>query len=117
MPDWKAIVEERIASLHLEGAIEADLTEEIARHLQDRYRQLCDGGASPEEAFERTISEVKDLDTAGTDAFKARRSRMRDSVPVGDSTSKSFVHDFGRDLRYAIRAFRKNPIFVVFIIV
>ena len=32
MPDWKRIVRERIAALHLEGPAELDLAEELARN-------------------------------------------------------------------------------------
>ena len=32
MPDWKNIVQRRIADLHLDGAAELDLAEELAQH-------------------------------------------------------------------------------------
>jgi len=51
MPDFKKIVRERITALRLEAAAESDLTEELAQHLEDRYRELCNGGATEEEAL------------------------------------------------------------------
>jgi hypothetical protein len=62
MPEWKNIVRDRIASLRLEGSAEADLAQELSQHLEDRYRELCNGGMSEDEAFQRTISELHDID-------------------------------------------------------
>jgi hypothetical protein len=33
MPDWKAVVRERLAGLHLNGAREAEIVEELAQDL------------------------------------------------------------------------------------
>ncbi|HTS78788.1 MAG TPA: hypothetical protein VMG40_21430 [Bryobacteraceae bacterium] len=46
MPDWTHLIRDRIASLHLTPAAEWDLTEELAQHLEDRYRELLAGGAA-----------------------------------------------------------------------
>jgi hypothetical protein len=44
MPDWKNVVREHIAPLRLEGSAEADLAEELAQHLEDRYGELLGAG-------------------------------------------------------------------------
>jgi|GEM_PF-2253613 len=61
MPDWNSIVRERIAALHLEATAEADLAEELAQHLEERYREYRSGGATEEEAYLKAASELNDL--------------------------------------------------------
>ena len=53
MPDWKSLVRERLAPLRLKPTAESDLAEELAQHLEDRYRELRSGGASEEEAYRK----------------------------------------------------------------
>ena len=53
MPDWKRIVQDRIAPLRLEPTAESDLVEEFSQHLEDSYCELRSGGASDEEAHRR----------------------------------------------------------------
>jgi predicted permease len=116
MPDWKTIVQERIASLRLEGASEADLVEELARHLEDRYNELCNTGATHEDAFEATLSELKDMYPFRTNSTRARQLPLRESIPVGDPSSRNLLSDFARDLRYAGRTLRKNPVLVATVV-
>jgi hypothetical protein len=40
MPDWKHLVRERLKPLRLEATAEPELTEELAEHLEDHYREL-----------------------------------------------------------------------------
>ena len=50
MPDWKAEVHTRLASLNLSPTREAEIVDELSQHLDDRYRESIAGGASPEDA-------------------------------------------------------------------
>jgi hypothetical protein len=50
MPDWKGLIRERLKPLRLKATAEQDLTEELAQHLDDHYRELRSGGASEEDA-------------------------------------------------------------------
>src|SRR6516225_6918565 len=61
MPDWKSLVEERLRTLRCETPAEPELTAELAQNLEDYYRELCSGGASEEEAYQRTLSELDDV--------------------------------------------------------
>jgi predicted permease len=110
MPDWKSTVRDRIASLRLEGAAELDLAEELAQHLEDRYRELCSGGASEQEAYQQTILELDDMHP-----LRAKPANV-DTVAAGDARPGNFMEDLLRDLRYAARTMRKGPLFVVFVV-
>src|SRR6185437_102599 len=116
MPDWKSIVRDRIASLHLKGTAESDLAEEFSQHLEDRYRELRSGGASEDEAFQKTISELDDLYPLQAEPGRRQQLAKHDAVPAGDARSGNFMEDFWRDFRYAVRTMRKGPMFVVFVV-
>ena len=50
MPDWSREVRRRVSSLPLSPTRETEIVEELSQHLDDRWRELIAGGASPEEA-------------------------------------------------------------------
>jgi predicted permease len=111
MPDWNSLVRERIEPLRLTATAESDLTEEIAQHLEDHYRELCGGGASEEEACQKTISELDDMYPLRAGLERSQRMTKYDAVPVGDVRPGNFVEDLWRDLRYAVRTMWKSPVF------
>jgi chromosome segregation ATPase len=46
MPDWKQESKRRLAELKLAPTREAEIVEELAQHLGDRYHELLAGGAN-----------------------------------------------------------------------
>jgi predicted permease len=116
MPDWKSIVRDRITPLHLEGGAESNVIEELAQHLEDFYRDLCSGGASADEAYRKTISELDNMHPLKANTERTPRLAKYDAVPAGDSRPGNFMEDLWRDLRYAFRAMRKGPLFVLFVV-
>ena len=54
MPDWKPEIRARLAGLNMEAAREAGIVEEISQHLDDRFAELGDRGATEEEAARAT---------------------------------------------------------------
>ncbi len=104
MPDWRAVVRARLKTLRLQGAKESALAEELSQHLEDHYRDLELGGASPEEAYRQTIAELDDLHPI---RVQTERSRMpKDNLSA----------DFWRDLRYSVRTIRQAPLFALFVV-
>ncbi len=116
MPDWKRIVRERIAAVAPEVAGEVDLAEEIAQHLEDCYRELRTGGAGEKDAFRIAISELDDMYPMREELERTQRMTKYEAVPAGDAKRANLLEEFWRDVRYAGRTMRKNPMFVLVVV-
>ena len=64
MPDWRAIVRQRLAGLPLRPVDEVDIVEELAQHVEDRYRDLRQSGASDDDAARSSLAELDGQDLA-----------------------------------------------------
>jgi putative ABC transport system permease protein len=62
MPDWRYAIQRRLEPLRLPAAREAEVVEELAQHLDDRYEELRSGGASDDEARRAALAEAHDAD-------------------------------------------------------
>src|SRR4051812_29081137 len=117
MADWRRVVRARLADLRLTASAESELTEEVAQHLEDLQRDLQSGGASDDEAYRETVSELDDIYALRAGLDRSQCMTSYDAVPVGDATSQGLIDDLRRDLRYAARTMRTNPVFVLIVLV
>jgi len=53
-------VRPRLSSLRLSPTRETEIVEELSQHLDDRWRELMAGGASPDETTQLTLGEFRD---------------------------------------------------------
>jgi hypothetical protein len=73
MPEWRRLVRDRLAGLALPPADEIGIVEELAQHLDDRYRELMAAGSAEPDAVAASLAEiadetfVNDLERAVTD--------------------------------------------------
>jgi predicted permease len=116
MPDWKAIVNQRLSGLHLQPAAERDLAEEFAQHLEDRYRDLVSGGSSEEEAYRATVSELNDIYPLREASRRTPHEKKDGGAILGNPSRGNRLEEIWRDLCYAARSMRKGPLFVLFVV-
>jgi predicted permease len=113
MPDFRKIVQDRLAILRLDPAEESTLIDELAQHLEDRYQHLLASGHTEGEACRQAAAELEDVRQF---SGKVRQSPRIDPVPAGDVVKGSILADLARDLRYAVRTMRGNLLFVTFVV-
>jgi len=101
--DWRAEIAERLASLRLAPAEEADLADELSQHLEDRFRELRTRGMSDTEARRAVLEE---LDGEGSLASKLRDLVRRGTAPatLGTPARGSLFAQLRQDARSAVGA-------------
>lgn len=75
MPDWRAIVRERLGALGLGPEREQEIRAELAEHLEDAYQDALRRGLSPEAAMACAHEQVPDWHRL---ARKIRRARQEE---------------------------------------
>jgi putative ABC transport system permease protein len=110
MPDWKQEILKRLAGLKLAPAREAEIAEELAQHLEDRYRELVAGGATQDEARRLALAELSpSVHGLARSLQRVEREAPQEPVVPGGGGSGNFFASLWRDIRYGARMLRKNP--------
>jgi len=109
MPEWRQEIRQRLASLKLEPAREAEIVEELAQHLEDRYAESLSGGAPAEEAYCVALAELSNSELLTQELRRVERSAPREPVVLGSNGRSNMIGGLWQDLRFATRMLRKNP--------
>jgi predicted permease len=108
MPDWNPALRARLARLALRPAREREIVDELAQHLDDRYQELRDGGASHDAAMRLALDEVEDEGLLAREMGSLRQASSAAPIPPG-APPRRFLADISQDLAYAARMLRKMP--------
>jgi predicted permease len=114
--DWLGEVTIRLASLHLTPEEEADVADELAQHLEDRYRELRIQGTTASDARRLLLEE---LDRSGNLAsLLAGVVRRKTAGPpaLGVHSRGGFPSQVRQDVGYAVRAMRRAPGFTAVVV-
>lgn len=93
------------------GDIDADIDDELRFHLGERVEDLTAAGLSKEDARRRAIDELGDLATV-SHALRTIDERMQRTRSARESLDRLV-----RDVRYAIRGFRRTPMFTATVVI
>ncbi len=109
MPDWKEEISKQLAGLNLPPAREAEIVEEVAQHLDDRYRELLAGGATEEDARRAALEEISEEKVLAKGLEKVEHQEPQAPAVLGASGGRNVLADLAHDIRYGLRMLRKNP--------
>lgn len=119
--DWKAEVRRRLPGVSASSR-DLDIVEEVAQHLESRYRELLDRGVAPHEARQEVLASLDADPPAGRGAHADAAARARAWRPATASLPAKALPGRGRrflgdatvqDCRYALRMFARRPAFTV----
>jgi predicted permease len=114
MPDWKELVRRRLAGAKLDGIREAEIVDELAQHLEDRYQALRLSGVDDPEAQQQALDELNCNEALADELRKA--ARPLNKAPIGSSNESGFLIGLFYDLKIAIRNVRTKPAFSLMVI-
>jgi predicted permease len=111
MPDFRRVIDRRLARLRLAPTRRAEIVEELSQHLHDRYRELREGGLPAADAERESHAELARLarQLAGVEAPVP----LDPPVPGAGGTMLKTVPN---DIRYALRTFARNPGFTAVVL-
>jgi putative ABC transport system permease protein len=112
MPDFRRLIDRRLARLRLAPTRRAEIVEELSQHLHDHYRELRATGMPAADAERDALAELTRLarQLAGVEA------PVPFDPPVLGAGGGTMLRTLTHDIRYALRTFLRNPGFTVVVL-
>ena len=102
MPEWKAALTARLASLRLSPAREREILDELSQHLDDVYRERRTAGESHEDAMRSAVDEIDERDLLAREMRPLVQARYTPPTVPG-RRGRGWFADVLQDVAYAAR--------------
>ncbi|MFL6209742.1 MAG: ADOP family duplicated permease [Pyrinomonadaceae bacterium] len=113
MPEWQQALRQQLAGLQLAPTREAEIIEELAQHLDDRYEELRVGGATDEEAYRAALAELSDNELLAQELRRVEQAAVQEPLVLGAAGRRNLLADLWQDVRYGWRMLRRQPAFTL----
>src|SRR3989442_9668837 len=88
VPEWKEEIRRRLADLRLPPAREAEIVEELAQHIDDRYEELLASGETEVESSRAALAEFWESDLLTGDLRRGERPGKQQPGVFGAERNK-----------------------------
>ena len=114
MPDWREGIDRHLDAMGVAPLRRAEIVEEIAAYLQDRYDELHSAGFTSTDARRLALADLE-TDALAHELQRTERRAPVDTTPLGSRRSSPMAN-LWHDLMYAARSLRKAPGFATVVI-
>lgn len=108
MTDWRKEIRRWLTDLNLPPTREAEIVEELAQHVEDRYQDLLADGLPEAEASRQALAEMSESNLLVDDLRVVERPVVRRPVPLGADRGSGITAGVWNDLRYGLRMLIKE---------
>ncbi|HEU4386270.1 MAG TPA: ABC transporter permease [Blastocatellia bacterium] len=116
MGEWKQEIQRILARLDLEPAREAEIVEELAQHLEDRYSELLAAGATDQEARRLALAEINEHQALKRELMRVEQRVGPEPIVLGTTRRSHVIADLAQDLRYGMRTLIRKPGFTLIVV-
>ena len=118
MPDWIAYVRDRLRLHSVRPEREAEIVEDLAQQLEEAYRDALREGASEENARDRAMRHVPDLEALAAQLLESERERVSllqqsqeraEAAAGGHGSIRSALGSLRGDVLYGLRMLCRTP--------